>query len=178
MLFGKKKRIYSAYSQITDYVRSSSADLYNRLYDPGDGPGLLCSTAVVLVFLQILMEGSSEHTNLYLINFQDQPEIQHQVLDSVNRLIDVYETPAAREYFKSMEMPDKISRLVADPANILIDHKYCALIYAAQALADLYGAEYSYRVSLSDIPVIYHRFFISQERTAFPLVQSLRQLLQ
>ena len=178
MFMTKKKKVYTAFTKLTDYVGPTSFALHSQLFAHEDAPGLVCSSAVVLVYLQILAGGSSALTDMYLLYLQDQPEIQRQLCDAVNTILDYFDSPAAKNYYSSIDFPDKVSRLVSDPANILLDRKYGMLIYSAQRIADDYYAEYNDRISLDHIPIIYHRFFISQERTAIPLVQSIQQLLQ
>ena len=178
MFMTKKKKLYLVHSQITDFVGNAFPELHSRLFTPYDGPGLVCSAATVLVYLQIHFGGASLASDLFLTNYQDQPDLQQQLFDAINRTLNYYEMPAAMRFYGDIGFADKTARLVADPANILLDRQYGALIYASRSCADDYAADYSASIDLNDTPTIYHRFFVSYERSAQALVQSVNQLIK
>lgn len=177
MLFGKKKRLYDAFTQISNYVRDASLDLYGRLFGPEDPVGFVCCTAAVLIYFQIHMDGASIGTDLYLSGIDDE-RVQRCIADAVNDMLNDYESPAAMDYYHSISESERHARILVDPYNFMIDRRYCALIHAALRYAYDNRAHYRSAAAEDDADHIYYRFFIAQERRAIPLSKSLPALLR
>ena len=177
MFMTKKRKTYSAYLMMSDFINDTWQSLCQAVYNLDNDQCCMCCIGAVSLYVGFHFRDMQYPFDMFKINYAEHPDFMQELEDAYSRLYKYASSEVAASYHEKIAGSNSLSRMRENPQNVIYDCYYGKIIYAMIRYSNFYETYWRSDMTIFDFGDNVYRFFVRKEPDVKQLVSKVKSLI-